>query len=93
MKISVFFVTGRPERTRASAEADLRSAGYENWAGLIMKPDDYDGTNVAFKSGARKKLTRMGYMIILNLGDQLSDLEGGFAERKFLLPNPFYTVP
>jgi hypothetical protein len=31
--------------------------------------------------------------IVANMGDQPSDLEGGFAERTFLLPNPFYRIP
>jgi hypothetical protein len=30
---------------------------------------------------------------VLNMGDQLSDLEGGYAERTFKLPNPFYWIP
>jgi hypothetical protein len=31
----------------------------------------------------------MAYTIIANIGDQPSDLAGGFAERVFLLPDPF----
>jgi hypothetical protein len=31
--------------------------------------------------------------IIANMGDQPSDLLGGHAEKKFLLPDPFYRVP
>jgi len=27
------------------------------------------------------------------VGDQLSDLSGGHAERTFKVPNPFYFVP
>jgi len=27
------------------------------------------------------------------MGDQPSDLRGGHAEKKFLLPDPFYRVP
>ena len=30
---------------------------------------------------------------IANMGDQPSDLLGGHAENKFLLPDPFYRVP
>ena len=36
------------------------------------------------------RLEAEGYTIIGNIGDQLSDLEGGHAERTFKLPNPFY---
>jgi hypothetical protein len=35
----------------------------------------------------------MGYTIIANMGDQFSDLEGGFSERTYKLPNPFYYIP
>ncbi|HEX7427555.1 MAG TPA: hypothetical protein VF328_11535 [Mycobacterium sp.] len=28
-----------------------------------------------------------------NVGDQPSDLDGGFAEQTYLLPNPFYRIP
>jgi HAD superfamily, subfamily IIIB (Acid phosphatase) len=38
----------------------------------------------------RRKLTAEGYIIIANIGDQDSDLTGGYAERIFKLPNPFY---
>jgi hypothetical protein len=31
-------------------------------------------------------------VIIANLGDQFSDLAGGYAERTFKLPNPFYSI-
>ena len=30
---------------------------------------------------------------VVNLGDQRSDLEGGYAERTFKLPNPVYFLP
>jgi hypothetical protein len=33
-----------------------------------------------------------GYDIVVNAGDQESDLEGGHADRAFKLPNPFYFV-
>jgi hypothetical protein len=34
-----------------------------------------------------------GYTILLSMGDQRSDLEGGYAERTFKLPNPYYWIP
>jgi hypothetical protein len=30
---------------------------------------------------------------VVNIGDQFSDLAGGFAERVFKLPNPYYFIP
>jgi hypothetical protein len=46
-----------------------------------------------FKAPERAKIAAKGYTIIANVGDQPSDLAGGYAERTFLLPNPFYRVP
>jgi len=91
--VAVFFLTGRPERLRTATEANLRAAGYE-WTGLLLKPDDLTTRSAAdFKAPERKKLQDQGYTVILSVGDQMSDLDGGFAERTYKLPNPFYFVP
>jgi acid phosphatase len=91
--IAVFFLTGRPERVRAATEANLKAAGYE-WTAVLLKPDTLNTTSaVDFKAPARKKLTEQGYVVVVNMGDQMSDLDGGQAERMYKLPNPFYFVP
>ena len=91
--VAVFFITGRPERLRAVTERNLRAAGYE-WTGVLLKPDVLDTPSaVEFKAAERKKLVDQGYTIIVNVGDQMSDLDGGHAERTYKLPNPFYFVP
>lgn len=46
-----------------------------------------------FKSQARQAIEADGHTIIANVGDQLSDLTGGYAERCFKVPNPFYFIP
>ena len=91
--VAVFFLTGRPERMRAATEANLRAAGYA-WTGLILRPDDLTTKSAAeFKAPERKKIEAQGYTIIVNVGDQASDLDGGFAEKTYKLPNPFYLIP
>jgi predicted secreted acid phosphatase len=91
--VAVFFLTGRPERLRGPTERNLRAAGYE-WTGVILKPDALATKSAAeFKAPERKKLVDQGYAIIVNIGDQMSDLDGGFADRAYKLPNPFYLVP
>ena len=91
--VAVFFLTGRPERVRAATEANLKAAGYE-WTGVLLKPDALNTASaVDFKAAERKKLVAQGYVIVVNVGDQMSDLDGGFAERTYKLPNPFYFVP
>ena len=91
--VAVFFLTGRPERLREATERNLKSVGYE-WTGVLLKPDNLTTRSAAeFKAPERKKLVDQGYTIVVNVGDQMSDLDGGFAERTYKLPNPFYFVP
>jgi len=90
----VFFITGRREATRAATVRNLRRAGYDGWAGLVMKPDGGSFPSATdFKVQARHGIIRNGYRIVLNMGDQDSDLVGGYADRRFRLPNPFYRIP
>jgi predicted secreted acid phosphatase len=50
-------------------------------------------TTVQYKSGTRRHIEDdLGYEIIANFGDQYSDLDGGFADRTYKLPNPTYLV-
>ncbi|MBI2814062.1 MAG: HAD family acid phosphatase [Opitutae bacterium] len=89
-KIDVFFITGRRESDAPGTERNLRQVGYESWTRIIYKPAGFTESTKAFKIDARRKLAAEGYLIIANLGDQNSDLAGGYAERVFKLPNPFY---
>jgi len=92
--VAIFFITGRRERLRAATEKNLESVGYTEWDGLFLKPNNYDKKSVnAFKGSTRKKIEEKGYTIVVNIGDQFSDLAGGYAERVFKLPNPYYFVP
>ena len=43
-------------------------------------------------SEERRKLAEAGNTIIATVGDQQSDLDGGFAECPFKVPNPFYFI-
>lgn len=93
-RIPVFFITGRDESLRSATIQDLHEAGFFDWNGLFLRPDNYaDSSIIPFKSGVRKKLTEDGWDIILNVGDQYSDLEGGYARHRVKLPNPFYYLP
>jgi acid phosphatase len=93
-QIPIFLATGRDESLRAATIRNLEEAGYWGWSGLYMKPPGYRDTSIIpFKSGVRKALTDHGYDIILNVGDQDSDLAGGYADHRVKLPNPFYYIP
>jgi predicted secreted acid phosphatase len=92
--VTVFFITGRPESQRAATERNLRAAGLGDYAKLFMVPNDAHFASAAdFKTPVRIHIEKLGYTIIANMGDQPSDLLGGHAEKKFLLPDPFYRVP
>jgi predicted secreted acid phosphatase len=92
--VSVFFITGRSEALRTPTEANLRSAGYDGWAAVVMRPAGSSTPSAAdFKAPERAKIAAQGFTIIANIGDQPSDLAGGYSERTFLVPNPFYRIP
>jgi hypothetical protein len=92
--VSIFFLTGRSEIVRAATEANLRKVGYEGWAAVLMRPAGTSTPSAAdFKAPERAKIVAQGFTIIANVGDQPSDLAGGYAERTFLVPNPFYRIP
>jgi acid phosphatase len=92
--VAVFFITGRSEKSRAGTEKNLAAAGYAKYERLIMR----DKSNLkepagTYKALERKKIERRGYKIILNVGDQWSDLVGGSSGRAIKLPNPMYLIP
>jgi predicted secreted acid phosphatase len=92
--VAVFFITGRPENQRAATERNLVAAGYGGYSKLYMVPNGaHFASAVDFKTPVRSEIEQAGYTIIANVGDQPSDLLGGHAQRKFLLPDPFYRVP
>lgn len=92
--VSVFFVTGRPRSETAATKTNLLRAGYKNWSGLFLRPDNYQSSSIVpFKAQTRAMISKKGYTIIASIGDQYSDLLGGFTDKGFKLPNPFYYLP
>lgn len=91
--VAVFFITGRPPELRDATERNLRQEGYRS-AGVILLPEAATFESaVDFKAPERRRLVEQGYTIILSMGDQESDLRGGYAEKTFKLPNPVYFLP
>jgi acid phosphatase len=92
--VEVFFLTGRPESQRAATEANLHLRGFTHWQQLIMRsPEEQGTTAIAFKSAQRAKILATGYKIILNVGDQWSDLRGTpQAEYSVKYPDPYYFI-
>lgn len=91
--VEVVLLTGRHERDRAGTEKNLRAIDCADYQRLIFAPDGDKRNAEAFKTAERGKLVAEGRTIIANIGDQESDLRGGYAERAFKLPNVFYALP
>jgi acid phosphatase len=93
--VSVFFITGRPERQGEVTERNLRAQGFDNWQQLTLRPASTATESVDdYKSGVRAEIAAQGYKIVLNVGDQWSDLKGKpEAELSVKYPDPFYFLP
>ncbi len=91
--VSVFFITGRRENEGAATARNLKSQGMGTYQKLVLKPLGMKGTAADYKAPQRRLIEEQGYTIIANIGDQQSDLDGGYSERTFKLPNPFYFIP
>jgi hypothetical protein len=50
-------------------------------------------TTTQYKSLTRQHIESLGFDIVANFGDQFSDLNGGFADATFKIPNPMYFLP
>ncbi len=96
--VSLFFITARKPQDKEIKEniysytlQTLEQTGYKNWTELFIPEEkDMELSSAQFKINRRKNITDKGYKIIVNIGDQLSDLEGGYSERTYKLPNYLY---
>ena len=92
--VKVFFVTGRRTALAARTRVTLAAAGFVNPDAIYFRPEsDRERSLSHFKAATRREITTQGFRIIANLGDQASDLAGGYSERVFKIPNPFYYTP
>jgi acid phosphatase len=94
---AVFFITGRNEKQRAATEKNLREVGFDQWAQVVMRAEsEIPQTAATYKLAARWRIAAAGFHVVVNVGDQASDLSGDahgtVADHTFKLPNPFYFV-
>jgi predicted secreted acid phosphatase len=91
-KVAIAFITGAPEALCAGRRKNLVAQGIKGPFSLACRPAGDTATSlVPYKSAARKALQKGGATIVLNVGDQASDLAGGAAKATVKLPNPIYT--
>ncbi len=91
--VSVFFVTGRDNRQVMEKKTieNLKKAGYTKFVKVFFNNPTAEPSG--YKINTRKNIISQGYDIVLNIGDQVSDLAGGYADHDYKLPNPFYFIP
>ncbi|GGF57515.1 hypothetical protein GCM10011519_34330 [Marmoricola endophyticus] len=99
---TVMFLTGRPESQRAGTLLNLSKEGFPVTSANLYLNDasapylascQPSCTTTQRKSLTRQYIESKGYDIVANVGDQYSDLNGGFADKTFKLPNPMYYLP
>lgn len=106
---TIFGLTGRKDTQKDATLANLTKDGYTDFAadrfytkwtgtGTSLQPSYITCalarcTTVEYKSQTRKHIESLGYDIKLNVGDQFSDLKGGYADDTIKLPNPTYYLP
>jgi predicted secreted acid phosphatase len=105
---AIFGITGRREVQEQATVENLAKVGYtefnaENfytkWNGPDSNKPSYVTciaacTTVEYKAYTRKHIEQdLGFDIALNIGDQFSDLQGGYSDASLKLPNPTYYLP
>ncbi|MGO4299819.1 HAD family acid phosphatase [Leifsonia sp. RAF41] len=106
---TVFGLTGRNDDQKAATLGNLAKDGYTaftsdrfytKWTGKgASQQPSYvtcaapSCTTVEYKALTRKHIQDLGYTVTLNVGDQWSDLQGGYAQEALKLPNPTYYLP
>ncbi|HEY9868672.1 MAG TPA: HAD family acid phosphatase [Candidatus Obscuribacterales bacterium] len=88
---AIFLVTGRQENLRRATIINLvrQNVAYD---GLLMRPNGDERPAEQVKVPHREAIEKMGFTIVVNIGDQWSDLSGGHAENCVKLPNKMYFV-
>jgi acid phosphatase len=90
-KVALAFITGAPAAVCPARRKNLVAQGIKAPFTITCKPASYTTDSlIPYKSGARKAIAKSGRTIVLNVGDQRSDLAGGAAKQTLLLPNPIY---
>jgi len=88
--IHVIFITFRPDKPvdRANSERDLAFTGYSGiFQGILYRPSKVRSIQKAqVKTQKRAALIHhLGYSILVNVGNEITDVQGGFAQLHVLV--------
>lgn len=94
MGYKVFFVSARYSSSLNATKEALRNAGYSAFENIFVFPEDiqeYRSDEFKnFKSERRAYIESLGIAVLISIGDQPSDLIGGFTKCTCELPNYLY---
>ncbi|MGQ9819862.1 MAG: HAD family acid phosphatase [Candidatus Kapaibacteriales bacterium] len=89
----IIFITGRNESQFQSTYNNLRKAGYSTIDTLICRTKEESELSAQeYKTKMRRELTEKGYFIVGSIGDQWSDLLGGYCLLQIKIPNYMYLI-
>lgn len=89
----IIMITSRQADGREATIKNLKDCGFTTIDSLILRePSEMSLTAQEFKSKRREILENQGYKIIAAVGDQYSDLEGGYTCYKVKIPNYTYIL-
>ncbi|AVC43683.1 acid phosphatase [Francisella tularensis subsp. novicida] len=92
--LKVFFISARFTQYLESTKQALRNAGYVNFEDVFVFPENIEQYNSKdfknFKAERRAYIESLGYKILISIGDQSSDLLGGYTLYTLQLPNYLY---
>lgn len=92
--VAIALMSGRTEAERATTIGCMQRIGITGFRKLILRsPAEAKLSAQDYKSQNRRLLEEAGWSIMLSIGDQPSDMLGGYADHGFLLPNPMYMIP
>lgn len=85
--VSVFFVTARTDIIHLFTQYNLTNVGYTVDGLYDRSVVDLFADVAAFKTAQREEIEDDGYTIIENIGNNTTDLTGGYAEKTYKLPD------
>ena len=85
--VKIFFITARPDVIDWFTEYNLDSVGYHIDGLYSRNPIQLLEAVNTFKTAEREQLESEGYDIIANIGNNDVDIEGGYADSTWELPN------
>ena len=85
--VKVFFVSARPDLIDPITEYNLKAVGYPVDGLYSRNPIQLLESIQTFKTAEREDLESDGWDIIANIGNNWSDLDGGYADSTWKLPD------